>query len=60
VRWLIVFASVVVLAGLSLVAAGVGLWSLPAGLVTGGAELVCAGYVVAFFAARGPKQQGRR
>lgn len=35
--------------GAVLIAAGVGLWSSPAGLVTAGAELLAAAYVGAYF-----------
>jgi hypothetical protein len=55
-----VLAVLLALAGAVLVAAGVGLWSLPAGLVVGGVELVAAAWLVAYFEARRPRRPGRQ
>ena len=47
-RLVLALAGLLVLAGLVLVAVGVGLWLVPAGLAVGGVEAVVAGYVVAY------------
>lgn len=39
--------------GLVLIAVGVSLWSVPAGLVTAGGELVTTAYAFAYIKARG-------
>lgn len=49
----VVAAAALVVVGLVLVAVGVGLWSVPGGLVVGGVEAVCGGYVVAYLTAKG-------
>lgn len=38
VRWVVVLLAVLAVLGVALIAVGVGLWSLPAGLVVGGVE----------------------
>lgn len=59
-------AAVLAGVGVALVAVGVGLWSVPAGLVTGGVEMVAAGYVASYLDARArvvrprPVESGRR
>jgi len=47
-------------AGAALIAVGVGLWSLPAGLVVGGVELLAAAFVGSMVEVRRVRPGGRR
>ena len=47
------FIAGILVAGLLLIAVGVLLWSVPAGLVTAGGELVVTAYSFAYIKARG-------
>lgn len=57
-RWMVVLLAVLAVLGVALVAVGVGLWSLPAGLVVGGVEALFGAGLG--FAVVGRMQQSQR
>jgi hypothetical protein len=59
-RPVLAVAVVLALVGAVLVAAGFGLWAVPAGLVVAGVEAVAAGWLVAYFEAGRPRRSGGR
>jgi len=59
-RPVLAVAVVLAPAGAVLVAVGVGLLALPAGLVAGGVEAVVSAWLLAYFEARRPRRPGGR
>jgi membrane protein implicated in regulation of membrane protease activity len=55
----LILAALLAVAGVALLAVGVALWSVPAGLVVGGVELLAAASLLSAMAARAA-QPGRR